>query len=328
MIASKLIAALKLLISIKRPTLVTGEAGVGKSRIINQVSVESNMHFIDVRASLFDAVDMRGIPFVENARTRWATPEFLPDENSNEPVLILFDELNRAPLMVQNSLLQLMLDRRLGEYRLPDSVALVAAGNPESHRGVTKMSEAFASRFIHLPLVHDVGDWSKWALANGILPELLAFIRFRPNLLHSYDPKATEKAYPNPRSWEFVNQIMKKNPAPEIQLDLYTGTVGSGAAGELVGFLEVFKNLPSLDGIIMNPTKSKVPDELSVLFAVAAGLSSKATETNLDRIIAYCERMPDEFAAFTVKDATARDPLLCNTSAFVKWSIDHADMMG
>jgi hypothetical protein len=285
------------------------------------------VQLLDIRASLLDAVDLRGVPFVENGITRWATPEFLPRDDGSQGILF-FDELNRAPMMVQNALLQLALDRKLGEYTLPDGWSIVAAGNPESHRGVTKMSEALAPRFIHASLDEDCDEWTLWACNNNIRPEIVAFIRFRPNLLHAYDKASTEKAYPSPRSWEFASQIMNANPDSSIELSLYSGTVGSAAAGELLGFMEIYRNLPSLDGILMNPGKAKVPDELSVLYAVTSGLASKATDTNFDRVMLYLERLPREFAVYCVKDATSRDETLCNTPCFIKFAAENKDIMG
>ena len=323
---SDLISSLKLLITLKRPSFITGDAGVGKSRIVRQVAGELGLQLIDVRAVLLDPVDIRGLPHVNgDGRAHWAIPDFLPRDGEG---VIFLDELNRAPQLTQNACLQLALERQVGEYHLPDGWSVLAVGNPDTHRGVTRMSEALANRFVHLSAEADVDDWTRWAIGADVRPELIAFIRFRPELLHSYDPKSTEKAYPSPRSWEFVSQILNASPDPSVEHALYAGTVGEGPAGELKGFLDVYRQLPSIDNILMNPKKAKVPEEPGALFAVAAALARKATESNFDRVMQYADRIPREWAVYCVKDATARDERLCDTPAFIKFAADNADIMG
>jgi hypothetical protein len=104
--------------------------------------------------------------------------------------------------------------------------------------------------------------------------------------------------------------------------------VGEGAAAELTGFLNVYRQLPSIDNILLNPKKAKVPEEPAALFAVSAALARKSTEANFDRVMQYADRIPKEWAVYCVKDATGRDERLCDTPAFIKWAADNADIMG
>ena len=173
-----------------------------------------------------------------------------------------------------------MLDRALGEYRLPDGWTVFAAGNREGDRAVTsRMSSALANRFVHLSFEPDLDDWSRWAMGQADLrPEVVAFLRWRPDLLHRFEP--AEKAFPSPRAWASVSHILAATPPAEIEFALYEGTVGRGAAIEFTGFLRVFRSLPSLDGILLNPATAPVPDEPSALCAVATGLARRATDQN------------------------------------------------
>lgn len=325
---SEVAAALRLCVEIKRPVFLTGEAGIGKSSVVKQVAAEMGIKLIDVRAVLLDAVDMRGLPTVNgDGRAHWATPEFLPRDGDG---ILFLDELNRAPQLVQNACLQLTLDRKIGDYELPEGWTVVAAGNADTSRGVTRMSEALANRFIHLNVEADINDFSTWAASNGLRPEVIAFIRFRPELLHKYDPKQTEKAFPSPRAWQFVSEILDANPADSIEHALYAGTVGVGAAAEFMGFLKMYRNLPSLDSIIKDPKKAVVPPqkEPATLWAVVAGLGRKATKANFAAIMEYADRLPKEWAVFLAKDATARDKSLCETPAFIKFGAANASIMG
>ena len=177
-------------------------------------------------------VDLRGLPFLgSDGRSRWATPEFLPQNGSG---ILFLDELNAAPAMVQASCYQLVLDRKLGEYTLPEGWAIIAAGNRDSDRGVTtRMPTPLRNRFVHLEFEVDMQDWSEWAIQAGIRPEVIAFLRFRPELISAFDRDA--HAFPSPRSWEFVSHILdslNSQPNPAIEHEVIAGAVGTGAATE------------------------------------------------------------------------------------------------
>jgi hypothetical protein len=236
--------------------------------------------------------------------------------------------LNAAPPLVQAACYQLILDRQLGEYHLPDGWSIVAAGNLETDRAVTsRMPTALANRFCHFELTVDSDDWRKWAVSNNIRPEIIAFIAFRPELLYQFDPKSGEKAFPSSRAWEFVSKALDTNPSPAIEFQVYAGIVGQAAASELTGFLRVFRNLPSIDMILMNPDKAQVPDDPATLYAVSSALSRKASDNNFDRIKTYADRMPSEFTVLTVADAARRDPTIQNTPAFIQFGAEYSDVL-
>ncbi|MFA5583019.1 MAG: hypothetical protein WDA09_02300, partial [Bacteriovoracaceae bacterium] len=206
---------------------------------------------------------------------------------------------------------------------------VIAAGNRESDKAVThRMPSPLANRFIHLDFEVDQKDWERWAVQNKIMPEVVAFIRFRPELLHSFDPKKhNEKAFPTPRSWEFVSKILGTKPSKKIEFELLKGTVGEGAAIELLAFLKLFRQIPSPDAIIMNPTAANVPTDPATLYAICGALSRKATAKNFENLTKYFSRLPAEFSVLAVRDCIALDAKLTETEAFTKWSAKHSDML-
>ena len=319
---SELTQAITTCIEASRPPCVWGPPGVGKSKIMAQVAAATNRQLIDVRAVLLDPVDLRGLPHVNgDGRAHWCIPDFLPRDGRG---ILFFDEFNRAPQLVQNACLQLVLDGQLGEYRLPDGWVTAGACNPDGG-GVNKLSAAMNARFIHLDAETDLEDWCKWAVTHAIEPAVIAFLRFRPELLNQYD--RTARAFPNPRSWEFVSQITAKQPSPNVELALFEGTIGHGAAIEYTAFLRLFKNIPSIDAILLNPATAPVPvNDAGSLWAIGAALSRRATPANFRRALTYLDRMPQEYSVMAVKDATARDASLCPTPEFVQWGIAHADV--
>jgi hypothetical protein len=318
--------SLETLYAARRPAFVQGSPGVGKSQTFRQVADKLGIGLIDLRLSQFDRVDLSGVPYIENGATKWAIPDFWPREGAG---IILFDEYNAAPREMQPVSYQVFLDRRLGDWVMPEAWVPFAAGNLETDRAITnKTSTAWNNRVTHLLYEVHLDDWCKWAVENDLPPQLIAFIRFRPNLLHQFDPNAAEKAFPSPRTWEFVGDIIKAKPCAAIEHELFRGTIGTGAAAELSGFLRIWRQLPSIDGILMNPQTAAVPDDPATLFAVAGALARRAGDKNFDRVMTYANRMPKEWATYLVKDAIRRDADLQQTAAFIKWASVNADIMG
>ena len=227
--------------------------------------------------------------------------------------------------MVQASCYQLVLDRKLGEYTLPEGWAIVAAGNRDSDRGATtRMPTPLRNRFVHLELEVDLQEWSEWAIQAAIRPEVIAFLRFRPELLSLFDRDA--HAFPSPRSWEFVSHILDSLDSqsnPSIEHEVVAGAVGSGAATEFSAFLRTFRELPNIDGILLNPLQEPVPENAAAQYAVASALARCASDTNFDGICLYLNRLPTEFRVLCVRDATLREPAIRTTAGYVKWAVDN-----
>ena len=324
---SQVSEALGVLVGIKQPIMIWGPPGVGKSAIVKQVADDGNLELRDVRAILLDPVDLRGLPHINgDGRAHWAVPEFLPREGKG---ILFLDELTAAPQLTQAACYQLILDRKLGEYELPERWTIIAAGNRESDRGVVhRMPSPLTNRFVHLDFGVDLDDWTKWATKHGIATEVIAFLRFRDELLHDFDPKRSEKAFPTPRSWEFVSNIVGSGIVTNgIEYPLIAGAVGEGAAAEFMGFLKIARSIQSPDMILMNPEKGDIPEEAATLYAISTALARKATENNMDRVVTYANRLPDEFSVLLVKDALDRDPAVANTRAYIEWVSEHHEVM-
>ncbi len=318
--------ALETLIPIQQPAFIWGASGVGKSDMMRQVTAALSRRLIDLRAVLLDPVDLRGLPSINgDSRAHWCPPAFLPI--NGEGVLFL-DELNAAPPLTQAACYQLVLDRALGEYRLPDGWTVIAAGNRETDKAVThRMPSPLANRFVHLEFEVDHDDWVAWALKAGIKTEVIAFLRFRPGLLHNFDPKRNDKSFPTPRSWEFVSRILKAGPAPELEFPLIAGAVGEGPAAEIVGFLRICRNLPNPDLVLMNPETAPVPTGPAELYALAGALARKATDQTMERLVRYANRMPAEFSVLLMTDAMTRNPDITSTRAWIEWASAHKDVL-
>jgi len=317
--------AIEACIRVNQPVFIWGEPGVGKSSVVKQLGKKLNRNVIDLRLSLLDSVDLRGFPMLQNNRMHFAIPSFLPTDDDADDIIFL-DEMNKGTSAVLAAAYQLVLDRALGEYKLPPGCSIVAAGNRE-HDGadVTAMPAPLANRFTHIDYDVNFDDWRKYANSNQFNPEVVNFINFRPGLLHDFDPE--KRAFPTPRSWEFVHTVLNSKADPVIERHLIAGAVGDGAAAEFASFLKIYRNLPDPDAVLMSPKTATVPDDLATLYALCGALAARANEANFGRLIEYCERLKDEFQVMCVRDAVTRQRKLSNTKEFSSWAIKHSSVL-
>jgi len=260
------------------PVMLWGPPGVGKSQMVAQVAERHGMPVIDVRLSQMEPSDLRGIPFRADGRVEWAVPSMLPDAERHGLQGILFlDEITSVPPSVSAAAYQLILDRRLGAYTVPVGWAIFAAGNRQGDRGVTyTMPAPLANRFSHFEVDVNLDDWVAWAYAHDIDERLIAFLRFRPELLFEFDPAHNPVAFPSPRSWEFAHRALHKfGDVQELLTGALQACVGPAAGIELSAFVENLDKLPDIDAIVRGE-KVGVPKETDLQYAVAAALVGRA----------------------------------------------------
>jgi len=310
--------ALAALVPTRRPVYLWGPPGAGKSSLVRQAAGQLGRDLVDVRATLLDPVDLRGLPRVTNDTAVWCPPAFLP--RSGEGVLFL-DELAQAAPLVQAACLQLTLDRKVGEYELPDGWTVVAASNrAEDRAGTHRLITPLLNRFVHLDLDVSPDDLQGWAAAAGVGPEVRAFLRYRPGLLSRVDPAAGERAFPTPRAWQFVSDVLPGAPA-ELLHPVVAGCVGDGPAAEFVGFLRLYRELPDLDAVLARPDAAPVPREPAVLYALVGALVERcrSDQAPLAQFVQYALRLPEEFAVLALRDALAVNPRLVALPAVQQW---------
>lgn len=312
------------------PAFVWAGPGVGKSQLIREVIAEEmGLPLWDFRTNSKEPVDLRGLPVVTpDGQTTWASPDDLP----RTPALFFLDELNTCPVSMQAPLYQIVQDKRLGNWRAHDETRVIAAGNRESDRAVAhKLSTALATRFVHFDMEVDVEDWCKWSITSkAIDPVFIAFIRFRPNLLHDFQPNARTSAVP--RTVHMASDVYRQNPPDSTIVDELAGCVGEGWAVEFVSFLRVWRNLPDIDALLRKPDGFVAPsgkDAMSIRFAIAAAVSFKITKDNLANALVILEKLGEEFSVFAMRDAIVRDrSIAVGSKAFARFGAKVADLLG
>ncbi|MDD5201625.1 MAG: MoxR family ATPase [Sulfurimonas sp.] len=318
--ASELTQTISALVTQKVPTFLWGAPGIGKSSIVKQIAIEKEMGFIDLRLSLMDPTDLKGIPFYdkESHTALWAPPAFLP--SSGEGILFL-DELNAAPPSVQASAYQLILDRKVGEYNLPDGWAIVAAGNREGDRGVTyRMPAPLANRFVHFEMEVDVEDWRLWAYKKALDTRIISYISYKSEHLFTFDAKSETKSFATPRSWEYVDSIFKSEIPANLLLNAISGAVGKEVAVGFLSFAKVMERLPDINAILQSG-EGEYPQAIDVLYALSAGLVSGVLRdvSTLDNVLRYTLELKPEFAVMVVQDLQRNGLSMEHAKAYKSW---------
>lgn len=308
------------IITEEMPVMLWGPPGIGKSSIVKQIATEKQIELIDLRLTLLNPIDLRGLPFLDQQKKQaiWLPPEFLP---TNGAGILFLDEINIAPVSTQQAAYELLLDRRIGNYILPKNWRIVAAGNRESDRAsVNTMPTPLMNRMIHLSVDADIDDWKIWA--QGKIDErIIAFLNFRPTHL-AVVPKKEEKAFPTPRSWEFVSRILKLYPTLDDAYPVIEGAVGQGVAKEFIAYASMWKELPDINAILMGQ-ENMVPKKNDVLYALVAALVNRVDQSTLDNFIKYIMHLPPEFSILAMRDAAKgglKNQIVENKTYQNKWA--------
>lgn len=299
------------------PVMIWGPPGVGKSQLVAQVAQEHDVPLLDIRLSQLEPSDLRGIPFRVDDHVEWAIPRMLPDVTRHGSSGIMFlDEITSATPAVSAAAYQLILDRCLGEYKVPDGWVIFAAGNRQGDRGVTySMPTPLANRFTHFDFDVNLDDWVLWAHHHKIDERIIAFLRFRPELLFDFDPAMDPTAFPTPRSWEFAHHALQKFDKGSVILsNALQACVGNAAGIEVKAFLDNLENLGDVDAI-MDGEELPVPDSIDLQYALASALVGRAVRLSTDssdeaaskkalgNILDYASRFPQrEMGVMLVTD--------------------------
>ena len=342
MIPSQLYKTVVFCIKNKLPLLIKGSPGLGKTDIVHQACDAVNAKLLVSHPVVSDPTDYKGLPFPEGDHA-----SFLPFGDlkqlieAKKPLVFFLDDLGQAQISVQAAAMNLLLGRQINSHKVSDKVTFIAATNRRQDKaGVQGILEPVKSRFISIvELEKDVDDWVCWALKNNMPTDLIAFIRFRPDLLNNFKPTADLINSPCPRTVAAVGTMINDglfNEFGEVKAidksstgqvyEMISGAVGEAFAAEYLAFRRLYRELPDIEYIIMHPETADVPQDPATLYALCGALAKKSGENNFDNILTYAERIQPEFQVYLMKDATALNANLMRTRAFNKWAVSHKDI--
>jgi hypothetical protein len=284
------------------PPFLHGPPGVGKSSVVAEACVELGVQFIDLRLVQLDPVDLRGLPYThpdENGSLSagFAPPDWLPREGRG---VLFLDELPQAQPLVMNAVSELVLDRRIGDYRLPPGWVIVAAGNRRTDRAATQeIPSHLKNRFFHIEVEPLFADWKAWAeeprSSDGrsrINPDLIRFLDLNQGRLNEFNPDLL--ACPTSRSWAFVSQIMDNFVDKKARRAAISGAVGKHMASELTAFLQDDSDIPTIDAVIADPIQAPMPESPATLSSVLENMANNFPVDKADELAVYMGRAPEE----------------------------------
>lgn len=317
----------------KRAVMVESSPGMGKTQIVAQAAKELKIGFMAIHAPLLQPEDY-GMPVVHGARKDelkfivssdkfpLECPQCASKKCGVECVkegLFLIDELPQADQSAQKILANLVQEREIHGHKIKSGWTIIATGNRQADRaGANRILGHLANRMTRVELEASLDDWTQWALSNGVKPEVVAFLRFRPNLLTNYSAKNEINA--TPRAWtEGVSARLDLIPK-KLELPVFSGDVGEGPAAELLAFLKIFRTLPNPDAVLLNPKKAQVPKDAATMYAITGALVARVTASNFGSAMDYIKRLPPEFSVLFARDATAKDIEIAETKEFIDWA--------
>lgn len=311
----------------KRPIFLWGPPGIGKSDVVHQIGAGLNAHVIDVRLSLWEPTDIKGIPYFDSNDSKmvWAPPVELPDAEfaaQHESIILFLDEMNSAAPSVQAAAYQLILNRRVGTYKLPDNVFIVAAGNREADKGVTyRMPAPLANRFVHLEMVHNFDDWFDWATQNRIHKDVVGFLTFSKKDLYDFDPKSASRSFATPRSWSFVSELLEDDLDDSTTTDLVAGAIGEGLAVKFMAHRKVASSMPDPSDILTGKVKELKTKEISAMYSLTVALCYELKEAE-DRKDKSFDTMVNNFFRFAMDNFDTEMVVMGIVLALTKYQLN------
>lgn len=304
-----------------------GAPGCGKTSAVRQYADKIKYRLISVHAPLTDPLDIKGLPTVENNEARFLPLSMWPQE-SDAPVVVLIDELPQCVPSIQNAYSQLLIDKQIGNLKLPKGSFVIATGNRKEDRAATSnIPSHIVNRVLHINVDTVAEDFLDWAVDNKIDPMVIGFGRWRPDCLHTFDPKNSQEPYATYRTWEMVSNFLKNSKHDQILYEALSGLIGEGPTSEFVAFKRLYLDLPDPKVTLANPELAYIPSDPATLYALTTAIASIINKDNADNLMVLAKRLPTEYAVLMVKTAHKLYADLRKCKAFQSWALENGNLI-
>ena len=287
---------------------ITGQPGAGKSSIVKRVAEEWNMHLIDLRLSQLLPYDLLGLI---SPNTEKSKASYLPlntfilegDEipNGKKGVILFLDEFNSADKSTMAAAYKLILDRQVGQHKLHPNTRIICAGNRiKDNAIVNRIGTAMQTRLVHIELDSNNKDFIEYASREKWNPMLLGYFHFRPEMINTYNPNQADEVntFATNRTWEFLaNQLplLLNQGDKDLLIAAVCGTIGDKAGSDFCSYLDLFDKIPTLEEILSNPNKCRIPNDSDIgsKWAICSFLADKYSDDNVEAILTYTLRLDE-----------------------------------
>lgn len=239
-----------------RPIFGLGKGGIGKTESIMELAKELNVGYIDIRLLLYNETDLKGIPYPDkdHIKTIWLQNNILPtEEKDGNTGILVFDEITSCARSVRTAAYQLLNERRLGEYTLPDGWMVVCLGNgPDDGGDFNGMEGNFLNRCSVYEVLGSVNTWVEWAIDKGLNGLVTGYIRFKEDDMHTYNMDNELNLFASPRSWKAVSDILNinENTDDDIVKLRILGNLGTEVGQRFLAFTKFRTKAISSDDIL------------------------------------------------------------------------------
>ena len=298
---------------VKKPILLRGRHGVGKSCVVYQTAAALGLPVVERRASQMTEGDLVGLPVVDGECTRFNPPDWFK-QACNEPVALFLDEVDRATIEVRQGIFELTDSRKLNGYALHPETLIFAAVNGGDHGEqyqVGEMDPAELDRWTVFDVEPTVEDWLDWAKGNvdGVIWDFINQNRGHLEHVGDFEPN---KVYPSRRSWDRLNECLgaaqflsdenRKGSLSTIY-ELGCAFVGFEAAVALRDFCEKYERQVTVEMILDEGQLDKVAefginDHSALVEKMEASevFKNKLSEEQIENLGRYFIALPSEVA--------------------------------
>lgn len=310
-----------------RVPFLQSSPGIGKSAITRDIAKEFGLKLIDHRLSTSPPEDLTGLPFFKDGLATFAPfmdlfplagISIIPDGFGGW--LLFLDEFNSAERPTQAAAYKLILDKMIGQFPLHPNVAVVCAGNLNTDKAIVNdLSTAMQSRLIHIFMEVSHPEWMEdVAIAQNYDERIIAYHNFKKTALMDFDPDHNNSTFCCPRTWEFMNDLVKGEEIEDADTPLFAGTITPGEAVSFVQFTKVYETLATVKDIVRDPAGAEVPRDRATAFALVTHLADNINEKNFEDLCTFVNRMGMEMRIVFFRTAMVRHPELRHNPHYSK----------
>jgi hypothetical protein len=330
-------------IGAKRTVLVQGPMGNGKSSMLWEIAEETDLMPVYFDATTKDLGDIT-IPNISKLDDGTGYVTYLTNEelgaHHDKPIALMIDEFGKANPAVKNALLRLMLERKIGSYTLhPDSV--IFATTNLGTEGLGDVVPAHARNRIVTVKLRNVNsvEFIEYGINKGFHPAVLSFSRDYPQIFQSFEevtdpdenpyinhPRAQRAACTTPRSMHAASDLLwAREHMDDVTLTAaLIGTIGDRGALDLMAYVRMLDQLPTLESIKTDPLNAKVPTSPAAVCMVVYRTMGALDNTWVDAWMDYLPRLDAEaqgmFANGVKDDKYSKRALVMQNRKFTDWA--------